>query len=54
MIVRENEVITPQIAAKIEELGIDAVRVRSPLTCDSPFGICAKCYGWDLSTGIIG
>jgi DNA-directed RNA polymerase subunit beta' len=51
MIVRENEVITPAVAAKIEALGLDAVRVRSPLTCDSPFGICAKCYGWDLSTG---
>jgi DNA-directed RNA polymerase subunit beta' len=53
MIVRENEVITQQMAAKIEDLGIDAVRVRSPLTCDSPFGICAKCYGWDLSTGLL-
>jgi DNA-directed RNA polymerase subunit beta' len=53
MIVRENEVITHQMAAKIEDLGIDAVRVRSPLTCDSPFGICAKCYGWDLSTGLL-
>ena len=51
MIVRENEVITPNAAAKIEALGLDAIRVRSPLTCDSPFGICAKCYGWDLSTG---
>jgi DNA-directed RNA polymerase subunit beta' len=51
MIVRENEVITPDAAAKIEALGLDAVRVRSPLTCDSPFGICAKCYGWDMSTG---
>lgn len=51
MIVRENEVVTPEIATEIEGLGIDAVRVRSPLTCDSPFGICAKCYGWDLSTG---
>jgi DNA-directed RNA polymerase subunit beta' len=50
MIVRENEVITPAAAAKIEALGLDAVRVRSPLTCDSPFGICAKCYGWDMST----
>jgi len=50
MIVRENEVITPEAAAKIEALGLDAIRVRSPLTCDSPFGICAKCYGWDLST----
>jgi len=51
MIVRENQVITPEIAAKIEELGLDAIRVRSPLTCDSTFGICAKCYGWDMSTG---
>jgi DNA-directed RNA polymerase subunit beta' len=50
MIVHENEVISPETAAKIEGLGIDAIRVRSPLTCDSSFGICAKCYGWDLST----
>jgi DNA-directed RNA polymerase subunit beta' len=50
MIARENEVITPHAAAKIEALGLDAIRIRSPLTCDSSFGICAKCYGWDLST----
>ncbi|MHC4622469.1 MAG: DNA-directed RNA polymerase subunit beta' [Planctomycetota bacterium] len=51
MVVRENEVITPEAAAKIEALGLDAIRVRSSLTCDSPFGVCAKCYGWDMSTG---
>jgi len=51
MIVRENEVITPEAAAKIEAIGIDVIRVRSTLTCDSPFGVCAKCYGWDMSTG---
>ena len=51
MIVRENEVITPEVAGKIEALGLDAIRVRSPLTCDSPFGVCAKCHGWDMSTG---
>ncbi|NQV32978.1 MAG: DNA-directed RNA polymerase subunit beta', partial [Phycisphaeraceae bacterium] len=49
MVARENEVITPAAAAKIEALGLDAIRVRSGLTCDSPFGICARCYGWDLS-----
>jgi DNA-directed RNA polymerase subunit beta' len=53
MIVHENEVITREIAHKIEALGLDAIRVRSPLTCDSPFGICAKCYGWDMSTGLL-
>jgi len=51
MIVHENEVITPEIAAKVEALGLDAIRVRSPLTCDSSFGVCAKCYGWDMSRG---
>jgi DNA-directed RNA polymerase subunit beta' len=51
MIVRENEVITLEAATKIEALGLEAIRVRSPLTCESSTGICAKCYGWDLSTG---
>ncbi|OHB56399.1 MAG: DNA-directed RNA polymerase subunit beta' [Planctomycetes bacterium GWF2_50_10] len=51
MIARENEVITPESAAKIEALGLEAIRVRSPLTCDSTIGICAKCYGWDMSSG---
>jgi DNA-directed RNA polymerase subunit beta' len=53
MIVDENELITEEKARAIEKfLGPDAkVRVRSGLTCDSPLGICAKCYGMDLSTG---
>jgi len=51
VIVRENEVITTEAASKIEELGIETIRVRSPLTCDCPLGVCAKCYGVDLSTG---
>ena len=51
LIVAENAVITPEAAAEIEALGIDSVVVRSPLTCESPQGICGKCYGQDLSTG---
>ena len=50
MVVLENEVIFPDAADKIAELGLDAIRVRSPLMCESEMGICAKCYGWDLST----
>jgi DNA-directed RNA polymerase subunit beta' len=34
----------------IEELGIDAVKVRSPLTCKTPSWVCQKCYGMDLAT----
>jgi DNA-directed RNA polymerase subunit beta' len=35
----------------IEQLGIDEVRVRTPLTCDTRWGLCAKCYGRDLARG---
>ncbi len=51
MIVRENEIITAEAADKIEELGMETIRVRSVLTCESPMGVCARCYGLDLSTG---
>ncbi|MDD4889089.1 MAG: DNA-directed RNA polymerase subunit beta' [Phycisphaerae bacterium] len=50
-IVGAGDVITPKIADRIEQLGLEAIRVRSPLTCESELGICAKCYGQDLSTG---
>jgi len=51
MIVRENEVITHEAAKKIEALNIESIGIRSSLACDSPLGVCAKCYGWDLGTG---
>jgi DNA-directed RNA polymerase subunit beta' len=35
----------------IEALGIDEVKVRTPLTCDTRWGLCAKCYGRDLARG---
>ncbi len=50
VIVKENEVINYAVADKIDELGLDTIRVRSPLTCESPLGLCATCYGWDMST----
>ncbi len=51
LIVKENDVITPEAAAQIEGLGIDSVMVRSPLTCEAKQGVCASCYGQDRSTG---
>ncbi len=51
VIVSENELITAEIARKIEELGLEKIQVRSPMTCDAPLGICRRCYGMDLSTG---
>ena len=50
-IVRANQEITQEAAAKIEDLGIESVNVRSSLSCQSNRGICAKCYGLDMATG---
>jgi DNA-directed RNA polymerase subunit beta' len=35
----------------IDDLGVDEVKVRTPLTCDTRWGLCAKCYGRDLGRG---
>ncbi len=48
-IVRAGEVIDEEKARRIEEAGIKSVLVRSVLTCNSRDGVCAMCYGWDLS-----
>lgn len=52
-IVRENEMITVEAARRIEQLGIDKVVVRSPMTCQAPLGVCRLCYGMDLATGAL-
>src|SRR5262249_8034031 len=49
-IVAENQVITNEIADALKELKLETIRVRSPLTCESPRGVCARCYGVDMST----
>jgi DNA-directed RNA polymerase subunit beta' len=51
VVIEKNQIITDSIARDIESLGIDSVQVRSALTCDTSRGVCAKCYGMDLSTG---
>ncbi|MEQ8211723.1 MAG: DNA-directed RNA polymerase subunit beta' [Lacipirellulaceae bacterium] len=50
-IVAENGMITGEAARKIEELGLEKIQVRSPMTCDAKLGICRTCYGMDMSTG---
>jgi DNA-directed RNA polymerase subunit beta' len=51
VIVRENDVITLSIARRIEEMGLEKIQVRSPMTCEANLGVCRCCYGMDLSTG---
>jgi DNA-directed RNA polymerase subunit beta' len=51
LIVEAGELINEAIAERVERSGIDKVMIRSVLTCESKRGICAKCYGRDLSSG---
>ncbi|MFA6815151.1 MAG: DNA-directed RNA polymerase subunit beta' [Lentisphaeria bacterium] len=51
ILVKAGSEITPEIAKRITEMGIEKVRIRSVLTCESKHGICCKCYGRNLATG---
>ena len=50
-LVDRNEEITEAIAFRIEELRVEGAEVRSPLTCQSRYGVCRACYGRNLATG---
>ena len=51
VIVKANEEIGEETAQAIQEAGIERVRIRSVLSCESARGVCALCYGRDLATG---
>ncbi len=51
VIVKAGEEIHEENRAKITNAAVDRVRIRSVLTCESRWGLCAKCYGRDLATG---
>ncbi|MDW8056489.1 MAG: DNA-directed RNA polymerase subunit beta' [Elusimicrobiota bacterium] len=50
--IKSGEIISEEQALEIEKTGLyDSIRIRSVLTCEAKNGVCAKCYGMDLSTG---
>ena len=51
IIVKKGTILDEDDVDKIEKAGIDQVKVRSALTCDTQPGICAACYGRDLARG---
>ena len=53
VLVKMGEEITEDVSERIEEAGIEKIRIRSVLTCEAEQGICAKCYGRNLATGWI-
>ncbi len=49
--VKANQLIDEHVAAAIEKIGHEQLKIRSVLTCESGRGVCAKCYGRNLATG---
>ena len=51
VIIEAGTVINERVVDKLETCGVDEVYVRSPITCETRFGICSRCYGRDLARG---
>src|SRR3954462_11577586 len=51
VLAKEGELIDEAAALRIDEIGVQAVKIRSPLICESEHGVCGKCYGRDLARG---
>ncbi|NCP10457.1 MAG: DNA-directed RNA polymerase subunit beta', partial [Sphingomonadales bacterium] len=49
--IKSGTLLDEAAIARIEEIGIQAVKIRSPLICESKMGVCGKCYGRDLARG---
>ncbi len=51
MILDFNQEIDEELAADVQDAGIEKVKIRSVLTCESRRGVCKRCYGRNLATG---
>ncbi|HET9524489.1 MAG TPA: DNA-directed RNA polymerase subunit beta' [Terrimicrobiaceae bacterium] len=51
-VVKSGQIVDEEIAAALEKIGLEQLKIRSALTCESKRGICAKCYGRNLATGL--
>ena len=51
VICMDGQEINERVVEQVEKLGIEAVKLRSTLTCKAKWGVCVKCYGRDLSRG---
>jgi DNA-directed RNA polymerase beta' subunit len=48
-VIKAGEIIDKNVADEIDKSEVESVKIRSPITCKTTFGLCAKCYGFDLS-----
>ena len=49
VVVSKNTTFSEAEVAIVKDLGIKKIKIRSPLTCETEYGICQKCYGWALT-----
>ena len=50
-LITRNTMLDEAMVASLEDSGVQSIKVRSPITCESKFGVCATCYGRDLARG---
>jgi DNA-directed RNA polymerase subunit beta' len=51
VLVKAGLLIDEKLVKQLEKMGVDQVMVRSPITCETRYGVCAQCYGRDLGRG---
>ncbi|MGA9190099.1 MAG: DNA-directed RNA polymerase subunit beta', partial [Anaerolineales bacterium] len=51
VLAKKNQLVDQDLAKKLDKSGVEEVFLRSPLTCELQFGMCANCYGMDLGRG---
>ena len=51
VLVKAGTLIDEKLVKLLEKMGVDQVMVRSPITCETRYGVCAQCYGRDLGRG---
>jgi len=54
ILIERNILIDEELIERIEKYGIDQIKVRSPITCETRYGVCSMCYGRDLARGHLG
>ncbi len=51
MLIEKNTLLDEKLVRELEAEGVDQLKVRSPITCGTRYGVCANCYGRDLARG---
>jgi len=51
VLIAQNTLLDEKHVARLEAEGVDQIKVRSPITCETRYGVCAACYGRDLGRG---